>query len=259
MKNSLLILLALAGCPSPPDDTRSLAPYVADECAWASRCGGIGLHECYWLLEGDDLTWLVGGLEANGLADRVSCVAEATTCDEYLSCAPSLEEIFAGPVDQHVCPGDRESVCTGDFLLWCFGSDGWPAPAGASPTVVVDLRTIGKVCADDQRIIDAEPVECVAGTDSCDGSLLRYCDELGASVTSDCRDLDPEFTCWLDGDQARCGLRPAEPTCPEAGGSARCEGDAAVVCAAGKEYVVDCAAVGARCQPIDASEAVCAP
>ncbi len=229
-----------------PPSVATLFHYLEAACPWESTCNGTPLESCFGILAEGDLALFANNYLAAGLADRITCARDATSCSEWEACSPTSDALLgglAGNVADHPCPGDADIYCDPqtDILSVCIG-----ASAGDSPFEVRDLALEGMASDTGQSFRDEPKVPCQ--THACDGALVRACPN-SATVTSDCRFLHPDFEC--EPSSLECAV--AEPECESnafnnSGGSAQCQDDTtAVVCMSGKRFTISCAVAGASC------------
>lgn len=235
----------------------SVHDFLELECPWRSYCGEGDLEECFSLLNNDDLVAFYDNWVASGLSQRYECLRNANSCSDYRACSPDWRSAISGDTASYTCPGDAEIVCdsASQVFMWCLGDDGSPAGAGTRPAVAYDLTIEDKTCSETTgSVVDDPPASCVSS--GCDGQFRVGCQD-SERLSTDCKDLHPDFVC-VDN---TCTV--ASPECEgnsfnNSGGSAQCtSATIATVCMAGKEFTVDCAAVGAACANSGDLDAMC--
>ena len=131
-----------AGDPGPADASgpqgpvvmASLTDYLFYECAWRSRCEGVGLEACFSLVREDDLGAFYGNWMANGLDDRFDCVRNARTCEAYDASMNTNTCTFTVSVVDTVAP---TITCSSNLTIEC------TTPAGATAiTVTMALQAM---------------------------------------------------------------------------------------------------------------------
>ena len=238
------------------------ADEILAECAKVSACSGVSANSCFATVADKDSWQLYGGRwNAREIELRADCMAAATDCAQVTACIDEAHQAFEEEqgllIELSSCDPQlgEYTHCENGILVWCFvgdeDTDAWPIP--------IDVGDLGLTCnTAGSYAADPGHPQCAYGTgtsEGCDGTGAFECVS-GERVTTDCRDIDPDFVCTTDTDEPErplCALPAARRECERgdytnSGDWGTCEGNVARVCAGRKLYEVDCAAFpGASC------------
>jgi len=296
-------LLLLAGCSvksggATASHENSLLAPSARECAFRSACAGESVGGCLNFLRNDDAFDVEGQAERQALLARASCVARASSCDDYFACVYPGAQRAACALNSPTCRGNELDQCfsLGDAGTLTVATDCTtsnatcrtvddagaclpPYACGATESAYCSGNTLVWCYKPEYSTPRPIPLDCAQsglvcdGTacrdeprrgcteDVCDGSSLRRCYQ-GTAFSLDCHVIDASFTCFSDSGQLRCGASQPDARCPLDPISSQnvwCDGDVAQACLWGRVLSVDCGAVGASCVGAGLYEVRCQP